>query len=152
MAAYARPVASAAWILARVTASIPAATTAAVTCGRSVRALTYPQHAPAPVTEFNATSAYEQVCGALDGALGLSRPGAARLLVIVSDGDYKDTQHANGQTRITRLAASGCAILWIAPKRAGNWPMRGTHVIILADPAATTAAIARAATRALRSV
>ena len=100
MTAFTGPVASAAWILARATASIPAATAATVTYGDTVRALTWPGHAPARVATFTATACYEQFRGAidaLDGALALSRPGAARLLVIISDGDYNDTQHPDGQ-------------------------------------------------------
>ena len=106
------------------------------------------------MTTFTATACYEDfrsAIDALDGALGLSRPGAARLLVIISDGQYKDTQHADGQARITRLAAAGCGILWLAPDQPGNQPMTGARVITLADPAATTTAIATAATRALHS-
>ena len=105
------------------------------------------------MTTFTATACYEDFRGAidaLDGALGLSRPGAARLLVIISDGQYKDTQHADGQARITRLAAAGCGILWLAPDQSGNRPMTGARVITLTSPADTTAAIAAAATRALR--
>jgi hypothetical protein len=51
----------------------------------------------------------------LDGALGLAQPGATRILVIVSDGRYKGTQHADGQKLVTRLVASGCLVIWIAP-------------------------------------
>jgi hypothetical protein len=148
------PVASAAWILARATTTIPAATAAAATFGDTAQAVTWPGHAPARVTTFTATACYEDfrsAIDALDGALGLSRPGAARLLVIISDGQYKDTQHADGQARITRLAATGCGILWLAPDQPGNQPMTGARVITLADPAATTTAIATAATRALHS-
>ncbi len=148
------PVASAAWILARATTAIPAATAAAVTFGDTAEAVTWPGHAPARVSTFTATACYEDfrsAIDALDGALGLSHPGAARLLVIISDGQFKDTQHADGQARITRLAAAGCGILWLAPDQPGNQPMTGARVITLADPAATTAAIATAATRALHS-
>ena len=35
------------------------------------------------------------------------RPGSTRILVIVSDGRYKGTQHADGQKLITRLAGIG---------------------------------------------
>jgi len=153
MMAFTGPVASAAWILARATASIPAAATATVTYGDTARALTYPGHAPARVSEFTATACYEDFRGAidaLDGALDLSRPGTARLLVIISDGEYKDTQHADGQQRTTRLAAAGCGILWLAPDKPGNTPVTGAQVITLTDPAGTAAAIAAAATRALR--
>jgi hypothetical protein len=150
-ATYARPVASAAWILARAAAAIPAATTATVIYGRTVRPVTWPGRGPARVTEFTATGNYESFCqavDALDGALGLSRRGAARLLVIVSDGNYKKTEPADGQKRITRLAAAGCGILWLTPDTPSS-PMTGARVTTLTDPAATITAIARAATRAL---
>jgi hypothetical protein len=153
MSAYAGPVASTAWILARATASLPAARTAAVTYGRRVRPVTWPGAVPAKVTEFTATDRYEDfttAIAALDGALGLASPGTARILVIVSDGRYKGTQHADGQKLITRLAASGCQVIWIAPSDTAN-TMKGARVVILADPAATSAAIARAVTARART-
>jgi hypothetical protein len=154
MLAYTAPVASAGWILARAAATIPAAQTATVTYGEQVTPVTHPGHAPAKVTEFNALDCYEEfttAVDALDGALSLSRPGAARLLVIISDGHYKDTQYPNGQKQINRLTASGCGVLWIAPDTPSDpaKPMKGTQVITLNDPAATADAIAKAATRAL---
>ena len=142
MSAFTGPVASTAWILARVTASLPGARTATVTYGRDVRPVTYPGATPARVAEFHAAGKYEDfttAVNALDGALGLARPGATRILVIVSDGRYKGTQHADGQQLITRLAASGCLVIWIAPSDTAN-TMTGTRVVILDDPAATCAA------------
>jgi hypothetical protein len=97
---------------------LAAARTATVTYGRDVRPVTYPSATPARVAEFSATGKYEdftRAVNALDGALGLSRPGSTRILVIVSDGRYKGTQHADGQKLITRLVASGCLVIWIAP-------------------------------------
>jgi hypothetical protein len=148
MSGFTGPVASTAWILARATASLPAARTATVTYGRQVRPVTYPGAVPARVAEFTATDRYEDfttAIAALDGALGLAAPGSSRILVIVSDGRYKGTQHADGQKLITRLAASGCQVIWIAPGDTAN-TMTGARVVILADPAATSAAIARAVT------
>jgi uncharacterized protein with von Willebrand factor type A (vWA) domain len=146
MDSYAGPVASTAWILARATASLPAARTATVTYGRSVRPVTYPGAVPARVTEFTATDRYEdftRAISALDGALGLAAPGITRILVIVSDGRYKGTQHPDGQKLITRLAASGCLVIWITPGDTAS-TMTGARVVILADPAATSTAIATA--------
>ena len=153
MSAFTGPVASTAWILARATASLPAARTATVTYGRDVRPVTYPGATPARVAEFSAAGKYEdftRAVNALDGALGLARPGATRILVIVSDGRYKGTQHADGQKLITRLAASGCLVIWIAPSDTAS-TMTGTRVVILADPAATSAAVARAVTASART-
>jgi len=152
MSAFAGPVASAAWILARAAGAITGTRTATVIYGEKVRPITRPGHIPADVTEFTATDGTEKFCqaiDALDDALDLSRPGAARLLVIVSDGAYTPDERDGGQTRITRLARSGCGILWLAPRSGWSDPMDHTQVAVLDDPAATTDAIARAATRAL---
>lgn len=71
------------------------------------------------MTEFAARDDTEMFClavDALDHALDLSRLAAARLLVIVSDGDYvAPGERDASQQRITRLAAAGCGILWLAP-------------------------------------
>ena len=153
MSAFTGPVASTAWILARATASLAAARTATVTYGRYVRPVTYPGAVPAQVSEFRAAGKHEDfttAVSALDGAVGLSRPGSTRILVIVSDGHYKGTQHADGQKLITRLAASGCLVIWIAPSDTAN-TMKGARVVILTDPAATSAAIARAVTASART-
>ena len=148
MSGFTGPVASTAWVLARATESLPAARTATVTYGRQVRPVTYPGAVPARVAEFSAAGNREDfttAVSALDGALGLAQPGSTRILVIVSDGRYKGTQHADGQKLITRLAASGCLVIWIAPSDTAN-TMTSARVVILADPAATSAAIARAVT------
>jgi len=105
------------------------------------------------VTEFTATDRYEdftRAIAALDGALGLAAPGSSRILVIVSDGRYKGTQNADGQKLVTRLAASGCQVIWIAPGDTAS-TMKGARVVILADPAATSAAIAKAVTARART-
>ena len=152
MSAFAGPVASAAWILARAAAAITGTRTATVIYGQTVRPVTRPGHAPAQVTEFEAADGTEKFCraiDALDHALALARPGTARLLVIVSDGQYTADERAGGQQRITRLAQSGCGILWLAPDGAWSDPMRPAQVAILADPAGAAEAIGRAATRAL---
>jgi hypothetical protein len=153
MSGFTGPVASTAWVLARATASLPAARTATVTYGRQVRPVTWPGAVPARVAEFSAAGNREDfttAVSALDGALGLSRPGSTRILVIVSDGRYKGTQHADGQKLITRLAASGCLVIWIAPSDTAN-TMTGARVVILADPAATSQAVARAVAASART-
>ncbi len=149
------PAASAAWILARAAAAIPGAQTATVTYGDEVRPITRPGRAPAKVAEFTAPDGTEKFCqavDALDGALGLSRPGAARLLVIISDGCYDAPgERVGGQKRLTRLAKAGCGVLWIDPGYPWTKPMAGAHTVTVTvtDPAATAGTIAKAATRAL---
>ena len=154
MGAFAGPVASAAWILARAAGHLPSARTASVLFGKGVYALTRPGEVPAKVTDFTATASSESACraiDALDGALDLARPGAARLLAIVSDTHYRPDEARDGQQRITRLHQAGCGVIILRPKDANH----GTHtwtdcqVIDIDDPADTIDAIARAAARAL---
>lgn len=148
------PVASTAWILAHAgaRATVPV-TTATVIYGANVRPITHPGTAPAKVTEFEANDGSHDIAtatAALDGALGLSRPGAARLLVIVSDGHYDHDERAAGITQVDRLRAAGCAVLWLTTDDRDD-PFDGVTVHQLTDPTATARAIGRAATTALRA-
>jgi hypothetical protein len=147
-------VASAAWILANAArhTTVPAQT-ATVIFGNRVRPLTLPGKAPAVVTEFASNDNWEDVptaLDALDGALGLSTPGAARLLVIVSDGRFRPAPRANGQRKLDRLRANGCAVLWLTT-RDTDTPLAGATVHRLTDPTTAARAIGRAATTALRA-
>lgn len=148
------PVASTAWILANAGrhATVPV-DTATVIFGVHVRPITHPGKVPAEVTEFDADDDWESVALAvdsLDGALGLSRTGAARLLVIVSDGHFSGDERPAAQKRVDRLRASGCAVLWLT---SNSWdaPFDGVTVHQLTSPTATAAAIGRAATNALKA-
>ena len=147
-------VASAAWILANAArhATVPAQT-ATVIFGNRVRPLTLPGTAPAAVTEFHSDDDWEDIptaIDALDGALGLSTPGAARLLVIVSDGRFRPAPRRDGQRKLNRLRANGCAVLWLTT-RATDRPLDGATVHRLTDPTTAARAIGRAATTALRA-
>jgi hypothetical protein len=148
----AAPIASAAWILAKAAASVPDARSATVTFGRNVQPITYPGKTPTRVRQFKAIDPYEKFCDAvdaLDGALQLTRTGAARLLVIVSDGIFCEDERTGGQQRITRLTGHGCAVLWLALDMA--LCMDGAHLITLTTPADAADVIGRAATRALHT-
>lgn len=155
MNAFTKPVASAAWILANAArhTSIPA-TTATVLFGYRVRPITSPGITPSTVTEFGANDgahAIDTAISALDGALDLSRPDAARLLVIISDGYFEDETKIPGQKMLDRLRANGCAVLWLAPDVRGTEPMNGATVHTLTNPTTTARAIGHAATAALRA-
>ena len=156
MKAFTAPAASAAWILAHAArcTAVPA-TTATVTFGSGkVTAITNPGTSPAKVTEFDTGFGWHTIdtaINALDGALHLSRPTAARLLVIISDGIFETEFQAQGQKMLDRLRESGCAVLWLAPDEPDTEPMRGTTVHTLTDPTTTARAIGQAATAALRA-
>lgn len=147
-------VASAAWILANAArhTTVPAQT-ASVIFGNRVRPLTVPGKAPNVVTEFASNDNWEDIptaLDALDGALGLSIPGAARLLVIVSDGRFRPAPRTDGQRKLNRLRAAGCAVLWLTT-RDTDTPLDGATVHRLTDPTTAARAIGRAATTALRA-
>lgn len=149
-----RPVASTAWILAHAgaRATVPV-TTATVIYGAHVRPITHPGTVPDLVTEFEADDGSHDIAAAaaaLDGALGLSHPGAARLLVVVSDGHYDYDERAAGRQQVDRLRASGCAVLWLTTDDRDD-PFDGVTVHQLTSPTATAQAIGRAATAALRA-
>jgi hypothetical protein len=151
MSLLARPVASAAWILARAGAHVPDARSATVTFGESVHPVIPPGKAPALVSEFGTWDGTEEFCDAvdaLDAALDLSRPGAARLLVVVSDGRFRADQRRGGKERVARLKRTGCAVLWLALQQDAT-PIEGALSITLTDPADAVVAIGQAAVRAL---
>ncbi len=153
MHAFAAPLASAAWILARAAAHVPDAQSATVIFGKHVRPITHPRRTPTQVQEFAASDGIErfrEAVDALTAALDLARPGTARLLVIVSDGIFAPDERTGGQERITRLIKSGCAVLWLT-RDEDDPAMDGAHRLALSDPADAATAIGHAATRALRA-
>jgi hypothetical protein len=148
--AFAGPIASAAWITAQATAWA-GGTSATITFGAYVTPVTHPGQPPAQVRLFdqeNDTAGFPLAVDALDGALDLANPRAgARLLVVVSDGEFTTVEKVTGQQRLDRLLRTGCALLWLAPP--GSTPLTGGQQITLTDPARSGQLIARAATAAM---
>ena len=154
MSPLAGPIASAAWILTKAAAATdPDSRTATVAYDQSLTAITRPGRAPERATIFDATGgghALGDAIGALDAALGLSRPGAGRLLVIASDGYYQSHERAAAAWRIKALTDSGCAVLQIAFRGGyGPFPIPGATLLVLDSPATAPDAIAKAATEAI---
>lgn len=148
------PIASAAWILARAVAAADSGSkTATVAFGERVTAITRPGTAPAQVTEFRAwcdTEEFTRALSAVDLELGLSRPGAARLLVVVSDGVFRTDQAEGGRARLKSLTATGCAVLWLTLGTArASRDIGGIRFLTLPDPTTAAAEIGRAAVAAL---
>ena len=134
----------------------PAAVTATLLYGARVQALTWPGETPDRVTEFGTPDGKHEAAraiDALDGALGLARPGTARLLALVTDTNYTSAETLAAQNRITRLHRAGCGVIILRPKdtyfRDHEWT--DCQVIEIDNPAGTIDAIARAATRALNA-
>jgi len=154
MSAACKPVASAAWIVARAAALTgPDSRTATIAYDRNLTALTRPTHrAPAQVTMFEASGGSHNLgaaIDALDHGLDLSRPGTGRLLVIVTDAHYFTYETAQAVTRIQRLTAAGCAVLQLTLTEESHH-LPGTTLLHLPRPTSAPAAIAKAATDAIR--
>ncbi|MFE3381510.1 hypothetical protein [Streptomyces anulatus] len=154
MSAACAPVASAAWIVARAAAlTDPDSLTATIAYDTHLTALTRPTHrAPERVTTFGANGRSHNLANALDAldhGLELSRPGAGRLLVIVTDAKYSSDETAAAVTRVKQLATAGCAVLQLTltPK---SQHLPGTTLLHLPRPSSAPAAIATAATDAIR--
>ena len=149
------PIASAAWILARAAAlTDPDSRTATIAYSTALTAITAPgRRAPAHVTRFTAQGGGHQLAAATEAlrhALELDRPGTGRLLVIASDGHYTPDETAQAAERTTALAATGCAILWLA-FAPDPTPLPGITHLVLTRPAQAHTAIAKAATAAIAS-
>ncbi|MFE6856370.1 hypothetical protein ACFVDH_36955, partial [Streptomyces sp. NPDC057674] len=86
---------------------------------------------------------------ALDHGLALSLPGAGRLLVIVTDAQYRSDETAAAVTRVKRLTTAGCAVLQLT-LTAKSLHLPGTTLLHLPKPSRAPAAIASAATDAIR--
>lgn len=148
------PIASIAWILARAAAlSATDATTATVHCdGRTVAAITRPGDNPARTPTFDVGGGGHPIgraIDAVDGGLGLANHGAARLLVIVSDGVFDTAETNAARTRIKRLAATGCAVLQITATGQQFQPIPGATGVRVTNAAAAGEAIGTAAVKAL---
>ncbi|MFI2030549.1 hypothetical protein [Streptomyces buecherae] len=148
----AKPMASAAWIVAKAAAlTDPASGTATVAYDHSVTAIIPPGRPPRHVTEFTARGFGHSLAESIDSlsaSLDLLTPGAGRLLVIASDGRYRVTEAARATERLAALRMAGCAVLWLAfaphPR-----PLPGATLLELAEPAGAATAIGKAAVAAL---
>jgi hypothetical protein len=147
------PLSSAAWIVATaVAAADPASTTATVGYGNAkLRAYTKPGQVPTGAPVIRTYGGDERFCeavDALDAALGLTRSDAARLLVVVSDGQYFADERRDGADRVRRLTAAGCAVLWLTVT-GSSYVIGDATELVIRDPATAGAEIGRAAVKAL---
>ncbi|WP_431895524.1 VWA domain-containing protein [Micromonospora haikouensis] len=151
MTAFAKPMSSAAWIVAQA-ATRAGATTATLAYGDRITVLIPPGRRPTTVREMRAdagTERFVEACAEADRLLHLSTPGTARLLVVVSDGHYVNPDEA--QATVSRLHHTGCAVLWLAPANE-SWPPRAydhTTTITVDDPTTCINLIGHAAIDAL---
>lgn len=134
MGAAEEPISSAAWVVGEGIRRL-GGLFAAAAFGDKVAPIVKPGQKPAVVNVFKANHGTEVFCSAVevaDGALGLSYAEGARLLVVVSDGQfYADGERSAGRSLLRRLLASGCGVLWLYPET-GSSP--GQFGGILSEP------------------
>lgn len=151
MAAYTSVIASTAWIFAHGTRTV-AGKAATVAFGSSVTPIVAPGQPPAKVTEFSAnqgTHRFTEAARALDGALSLSRPHGARLLVIVSDGHWETRERHGGARVLSRLAAAGVHVLWFCLDPRSN-VLPGAHRVDISSVSDIPSALAAVLVSAIR--
>jgi hypothetical protein len=73
------------------------------------------------------TEEFGEAWKALDGELGLTFGDGVRMLVIVSDGQYRDTQIEAARIALQECKRNGVAVLWITPK--GCWGNGAARII-----------------------
>jgi hypothetical protein len=151
------PMASAAWILSEAGKRIQAKT-AMVYFGNDVfPTLRAGQHLDRVnvYTASDGTEKFDKGFKALDGALDLLNGSGARLLVIVSDGQYTWEERPLAQKWLNRCAQAGVGVLWIGAGSDGAMAERyceetGAQFVRMRDSATDAAqAIGRTAATAL---
>lgn len=119
----AQAAASGAWSLAKATETITDAQVAMVTFGDAVHAVIGPRdkmpRVPVMATPSGSHHLHEALA-AVEGELNLMRSGAARLLVILTDGIHEQAQIAARQADLTRLVKAGVKILWFVTDGRGD--------------------------------
>lgn len=102
------------------------------------------------------TEKFGKAFSALDGALNLLHGNGARLLVVVSDGEYTSDESRKAMEIVAKCQEAGVAILWLpfdngsgATRLAGNY---AEVVREIANPAQAAETIGRAAERVMTRI
>jgi hypothetical protein len=114
-------------------------------------------------TAPDATEKFDKAFKALDGSLGLLHGNGARLLVIVSDGVYTETELINAKHWVRECERNGVAVLWLSYESKGYSPHRGylekitegTATVVLSNlksPADAALQIGQSAAKALEKI
>ena len=161
MGAAMQPMATTAWVMSEAVKRVQGRT-AMVYYGNDVFATLKPGQHLGEVSVWTAsdgTEKFDKAFRALDGGLNLLHGTGARLLVVVSDGCYTDTEAKNARKWMHRCAESGVGVLWLpfdngyyanryGRDAGGSFQMVGGSL----DPATAAKEIGRAAAKALEAV
>jgi hypothetical protein len=156
-----QPMATTAWVMSEAVKRVQGRT-AMVYYGNDVFATLSPGQHLSDVSIWSApdgTEKFDKAFRALDGGLNLLNGSGARLLVVVSDGCYTDTEAHNARRWMTRCAEAGVGVLWL-PFDNGRYAQRygalskGMFQMVEGelDPASAAKEIGRAAAKALEAV
>jgi len=108
-------------------------------------------------TASDGTEKFDKAFRALDGSLNLLNGNGARLLVVVSDGQYTPDERENARKWVTRCNEAGVAILWL-PFDGGHYAERLTQhgkasvMSGVLNPTNAASEIGKAAARELTNV
>lgn len=154
------PMASVAWILSEATRRVQGRA-AMVYYGNNVFPTLKPGQHLDQVKVYSApdmTEKFDKAFKALNGGLNLLNGSGARLLVVVSDGEYTDPEQTAARRWLTACERDGVGVLWLSfPSRYGGTLSAERIVaghkavlqIITNDLAVSATAIGSAAVRAL---
>ena len=78
-------------------------------------------------TASDGTEEFGDAYSALDGELGLTFGDGVRMLVIVSDGQYRPNQVEAARKALVECKQNGVAVLWVTPK--GLWSYTARSII-----------------------
>ena len=155
------PMASTAWIMSEAGRRVQART-AMVYYGSDVFATLKPGQHLTDVTVYTApdyTEQFDRAFQALNGGLDLFSGVGARLLVIVSDGQYTDTEYRKATEWVRECQRNGVGVVWITFDGHSYHPRAitsGTDATVVSlngeDVTAAALAIGKAATEAMNKV
>jgi hypothetical protein len=162
MASAMQPMAVTAWAMSEAGRRVQAKT-AMVYYGEDVFPTLKPGQHLDKVNVYTApdgTEKFDKAFKGLDGALNLLYGNGARLLVIVSDGCYTDTETERAKFWVRECDKAGVAVLWLPFDRHGRSGYAdritaGTSTVVLSnvnDPAEAAVTIGKAAADALGKI
>lgn len=151
--------ASSTWIMANSVNRIEGSKCAAVYYGESVFPTLWPGEKLEQVTRYNANDSFEQFNAAfqaINGKLNLLRGDGVRLLVVTSDGNYRDHEERACRMWLSECQKAGVGVLWLglkqgrAEKMIADMGSGGEFVDISGGVVESTGAISSAVVKALR--
>lgn len=78
-------------------------------------------------TAPDGTEEFDEAYSALDGELGLTYGDGVRMLVIVSDGQYRPNQTEAARRALEECKRNGVAVVWISPN--GTWGSGAASIV-----------------------